>query len=548
MRTVSRSLFLLSAVGLLALAAPDPAGYVGSKTCFGCHQDIYRSFTQTDMGHSMRLLSELDTSSFLRESTVPVGSSGRILRVFQEQNAWHQSETEPNVFLEEHKLEYAVGSGANGFTFLIRRGNYLFQAPLSFYSKIGKWDLSPGYETVDLGFTRAAPEACLACHSGRARPVPRRNGEYLDPPFEELSIGCENCHGPGASHVNALGRKPGEIVNPAKLPARLAEDICMNCHQRGDTRVLQPGKRFADFRPGEPLFQTLAIFKVPAASGGREGDDLLEHDAAMKASRCFRSSGGKLSCFTCHDPHVQPRGAQAVSFFRAKCLTCHTDASCRLPRSVRLEKNPPDDCIGCHMPKRSVALISHSALTNHRIPASADSRVPESTPESDNGLILIDRPYGQNPSVPPLTLLRAYAELAPRFPAYQNSYLALLLHLSQTDAKDPFVQAALGHKALAEGNNEQALAYLSAALPLEDPTVYLDIAKAASNLSHSDEALAYLKSGVEADPFNPTLQKTLILEYINLKRYAEAHQAMEQYVNSFPGDTFMRNLLSRVSN
>jgi hypothetical protein len=543
---------LLMSFGLTFLvdaATVSSPGYVGSKACFACHENIYRSFGKTGMGRSMQPVAELDTSHLPLDSTLNIGSTGRTLRVYRDQTGWHQSETEPNVFVEDHKLEYAVGAGANGFTFLIQRGSYLFQAPLSFYSKTSKWDLSPGYESVDLGFSRPAPEACITCHSGRPIPVARRNGNYREPPFDELAIGCENCHGPGAAHVHSLGRAPGSIVDPAKLPARVAEDICMNCHQRGDVRVLQPGKSYSDFRPGQSLVQTLAILKVPAENNAQTGDDLLEHDAAMKASRCFRASGGKLSCLTCHDPHVERTGPLAVSFYRAKCFTCHTDTSCRLPLNMRTANKPADDCIGCHMPKRDIAIISHSALTNHRIPASSTSKYTEApAPDPATGLLLIDPPSNQPAAVPDLTLLRAYAELAPRYPAYQDRYLGLLQRLSQTEPNDPFVQAALGHKALTEGRNDEALAHLSHALVLDEPAVYIDIAKACSNLGRNDDALDYLKRGIDADPFNPVLQKTLILEYINLKRYPDARQAMEQYVKSFPGDAFMRGLLARVSN
>ena len=42
----------------------------------------------------------------------------------------------------------------------------------------------------------------------------------------------------------------------------------MNCHQGGNTRVLQPGKDYLDFRPGTPLYET-AIFKLPVTIAQR---------------------------------------------------------------------------------------------------------------------------------------------------------------------------------------------------------------------------------------------------------------------------------------
>lgn len=500
------------------------------------------------MGRSMVAAGDLDNRNIPREATIPAPSGSHVLRAFRSPDGWHQSEAEPNVFIDDHKLEYVVGSGANGLSFIVRRGQYLFQAPLSFYSKTGKWDLSPGYQYADLGFTRPIAEQCVLCHSGRARPVEGHEGEYQQPPFEELPIGCENCHGPGEQHVKQSGKGSRSIVNPAKLPARLAEDICMNCHQRGDTRIAQPGKSLRDFRPAQWLIDTVAILKVPPKPGDTAESDLLEHDSAMKVSRCFRASGGKLSCLTCHDPHVEPRGTESAAYFRAKCLTCHTDQSCGLAKSARLAHNPPDDCAGCHMPKRNIAVISHSALTNHRIPARPDEPVPPAETADQTGLILVNRPPHWTGSLPEITLLRAYGELAGRDSGYQQRYLEVLNHLSQTQTNNPYVQAALGHKALAEGKPGEALDHLTKALPLNQAVVYRDMAQALRTLGRAEDSVDYLKRAVDAEPYEPTTRKTLILEYINLKRYPDARRAMEEYVNLFPEDGFMRGLLARVSN
>jgi hypothetical protein len=538
-------LFVVLGLYTLLPCRAQQANYVGSKQCFGCHDNIYRSFFKTDMGRSMRLASELAPDSIPAEATVAVPSSNHLLRVSHNEAGWHQSESEPNVFTNEHQLDYVIGSGANGLSFVVKRDQSLFQAPLSFYSKIGKWDLSPGYQLANLGFSRPIAAQCVLCHSGRPQPVEKRKGEYRELPFRELAIGCENCHGPGGSHLRDP-KRPGLIVNPAKLPARLAEDICLNCHQGGDARVLQPGKSYVDFRPGQWLIDTVAVFKVAPGLRPEKDADLLEHNAAMKLSRCFRESGGKLSCLTCHDPHVQPTAAEAVPYFRKKCLTCHTDGSCRLPLAARTGHTPSDDCIGCHMPKRNVATISHTALTNHRIPARLDEPAPEDL-SGNTDLVLVNAPAGKKTSVPDITLLRAYGELANRSPVYQQKYVNLLEHLAETQPKDAYVQAALGHKMLAEGKSQEALTHLSAGLPLDEAAVNQDMAQALSNLGRSEEALPYLQAAAEKDPYNAVLLKALTLQYINLHRYSEAQEQMRQYVQLFPEDSFMRNLLARVT-
>lgn len=325
----------------------------------------------------------------------------------------------------------------------------------------------------------------------------------------------------------------------------------MGCHQDGDARVLLPGKSYSDIRPGHWLLDTLAILKTPVQTEQQRQQDLLEHNEAMQASRCFRESDGKLSCLTCHDPHVQPRG-DVSAYFRPKCLTCHNEQSCKLPLGTRQQQTPADDCIGCHMPKRAVATISHSALTNHRIPARPDEPIPESLPawrpSGDTGLRVVDPKDGGKTAIPDVTLLAAYNELAGQSPEYRQRFLNLLEKLERANDKSAYVQAALAHKALAEGKNEQALDYLDMGIQFSDARVYLDKAKALENLGRLNDAATTLAAGVDLYPYQQELRKTLILEYINLKRYTDARKAMEEYVGLFPEDSFMRKLLERVTN
>ena len=103
----------------------------------------------------------------------------------------------------------------------------------------------------------------------------------------------------------------GRSSIPPKLPPRLAEDICMNCHQGSDTRVLRPGKDYFDFRPGTPLRDTLAILRIPLKRDAASESDLLEHHFSMQLSQCYRASDGRLSCLTCHQIHSMPRPAEA---------------------------------------------------------------------------------------------------------------------------------------------------------------------------------------------------------------------------------------------
>jgi hypothetical protein len=456
------------------------------------------------------------------------------------------------IFESKHKLAYTIGSGENGMSFIVRRGDYLFQAPLSYYAKAHAWNLSPGFENSDQGFSRPIFDACIACHAGRPRIVPRREGLYLDPPFDEMAIGCENCHGPGQLHVDAkrhgIAQIPDtSIVNPARLPPRLAEDICMKCHQGGDARVLLPGKTYNDVRPGTPLVKTVAVVSLPLSAGRA---DLLEHHVSMKLSKCFRASGGKLSCLTCHDPHVQPDSASAPAYYRARCLTCHSERSCRVTLRVRQAQTPADNCIGCHMPKRQDVRISHSALTDHRILANADEGVPLQLPDTTvkdlPGLLLLNAHAGE-PPLPLVTRLAIYGELMDRDPSFRPRYLELLDQAAVSNPDDPLVLAALGRRALLQ-MSAQGVSYLSRAIRngVPAPDTFIDLSKALNQAGKSVEATAALERGASQFPYSKNIRKFLILSYIQAKEYKEAEPEMERYVADFPEDDFMRGLLERV--
>jgi hypothetical protein len=458
-----------------------------------------------------------------------------------------------DIFREEHQLEWIVGSGANGIGAIVRRGDYLFEAPLTLYTGTMTWEMSPGYESTDIGFSRPILSGCLFCHSGRSNPVHGSEGRFENTVFSEMPIGCEICHGPGAAHIEAatngaMGKGQSlAVVNPARLTPDLANDLCMRCHEIGDERILKPGKGYKDIRPGEPLDNTLSIFMTPPTRKAPPDKDHLQHYYAMTLSKCYRASGGRLSCITCHDPHVEPAEEEAPAFFNKRCIRCHTDQSCKLPGEARQQSSPPDNCIGCHMPKREVGFIAHSSLTNHRITAQSNEPFPDSafsqtTAALPNLIHLNPAPGMQEVGPPLLTLLQVYGELAAQKPEYVVSYYRVLDQLQQTEPNNALVQAALGRRCLQSGNLQEAIEHLKQSLAIGKPqsAVYSDLSEALDKLGQREQSLAILQKAIQEDPFNPLLQRSLVFRLIDLKRYANARTAMSRYSEIFPQDFFMR--------
>jgi hypothetical protein len=563
---------LLLACSVLALWARSPEvpnqsndGYVGSQACSTCHQAIYQQFAQTSMGRSMSLV----TPAFLEKATPPAHyfneRLGRSFEVYAQDGKLYQSESATGSdgkesFRDVHPIEWMIGSGANGFGGLVQKDGFLFQAPLSFYTHPKIWEPSPGYEYVDLGFSRPITPGCIFCHSGRPNAVAGTIGQFEAKPFSQLPVGCENCHGPGGAHVQAMSSTPAKtgsvdahIVNPARLTPYLANNICMGCHQNGDARVLKPGKTYRDFRPGQPLDDTLSILMIPPKKESPPTADHVEHYYSMTLSKCYRASGGRLSCITCHNPHVEPSSEEAPAWFNAKCLTCHTNQSCKLPLKARVRTKPANNCIACHMPKRDIQVISHSSATNHLILAKPDEPFPDAafhqTTAALPDLIHLNPAPGQEDVPPPLlTLLAAYGELAQKHQEYTAAYLKVLDRLEQTQPGDPLVEAALGRRDLKNGNYQSAAAHLRRSLEKDTTTAttYSDLAEALARAGDKEQPIPLLEKAIALDPFNQSSRKSLILLLIQAKQYAQAEAALEQYSSTFPQDDPMRNALARA--
>jgi hypothetical protein len=562
--------------------------FTGSKSCAaaGCHEQICQDFQSVPMGNSMtpaNLPSEL--ARVPRTITVYSQKLDRYFQVSREGSDLYQTEYQLDqggnrVFTATQRLDYRVGGPLTGYTYVVRLGNWMFEAPLSYYLKNNQWELSPGYEEagMDFAFSRPILSGCLACHNGQPQAEPNRDGMYRDPPFRfmDYAVGCECCHGPGQLHVDELTQHPklrrrkidDSIVNPTHLPPRLADDICMNCHQGGSTRVLQPGKDYLDFRPGTALYETTAIFKLPVTEAQRAELDRSEtlppvrgglamplwwKNSTMEMSRCFHDSNGQLRCITCHVIHQRPTEENKVAFYRERCFTCHTDESCKLPLADRMKQTPANDCIGCHMPRKPTAGIPHSNDTNHRIVRRAGQPYPDyafdhPTPDLP-GLVCINR-RGEDAAqpVPPTTKMLAYADISQKKPSLNHYYYELLDQLKQSSPDDPAVLCALGRKALGEKDDAQAVGYLTRALQKggDYDTTYVDLGEALAHLGRVEESAQILEKGAAVWPFSKDIQKSLVFRYLILKQMSQAHDALKRYVALFPEDGFMQDTLAKM--
>jgi hypothetical protein len=497
--------------------------YVGDETCSSCHPRLFTTYRSHPMGRS---LSPVATAVALERydsaSHNPFEREGfRYAVERRPQSVLHREvlldALGRNLAETDAEVHFAIGSGERGRSYLLSRDGYLFASPITWYPQKGIWDLSPGYARRNPHFGRPVGPDCLFCHANQVEPFEQAANRYRLPLFRGTAIGCERCHGPGALHVQRhqndeeVDAMDHTIVNPRHLDYELREAVCRQCHLQGEQRILRRGRSYFDYRPGLPLQLFFADFVKPAAS--QRDTKFIGTVEQMYASRCFRESQApeKLGCISCHDPHKRPAAEKKAAVYRARCLRCHLEQSCSLPRAVRLEKEKQDSCVACHMP-RTGSDINHTSITDHRIPRREAAPVApaDGWPRPGEVPLVLFPPNlaGTDARETGRDLGVALVELADRQPGPIARWLGataqpLLQDALATAPIDSAAWEAQGSALWFQGRLEEALAAYTVGLkqaPERETTLYL-AATVALRLKQRDAARMLVERAILVNPW-----------------------------------------------
>jgi tetratricopeptide (TPR) repeat protein len=236
----------------------------------------------------------------------------------------------------------------------------------------------------------------------------------------------------------------------------------MQCHLEGNAAIERQGKHLYQYRAGDDLFDFVRYYVL--TDSGKPGPRAASQFEALAQSMCKRKSGDAMSCTSCHDPHRTIPADERVTFYRAKCLSCHGAAF-----GEKHHKQEPD-CTRCHMPAASSSDIAHTEVTDHSIP-----RIPSITKPEKNtsgGLPqLVEFPSNQKTDHDVRDLALAWQSIVNSgMTMAQPEAEQLLKQAMAQSATDPEVLSALAYVEQKNGAKEKANELYRKALAI-DPTL-----------------------------------------------------------------------------
>lgn len=425
-----------------------------------------------------------------------------------------------------YAVAYSVGAGLVGYSYLVCIQDYLFLSPISYFTQSAAWDIAPGYETdKHPDFTRQVTSTCLYCHTGAVRLFAGTANRFESPPFTAIS--CERCHGSASRHL--AKPEPGSIVNPAKLAPRERDSVCEQCHLKGAVRILNPGRDWWDYQPGQATEKNFVTYLERDGTGGWHA---VSHHEQLAQSRCARESGGRLWCGTCHNPHGETGNRTAR--LRQACLSCHSALF------TAAKHAPAEECVTCHMPRLHPADVAHSATTDHRIVRRAQ---PDALPAHTPALLSAWRE--PDAAIAQRDLGLAYFEWATRQLDSEKIRRAYEL-LSQLPpaARDGPVLAGLGSILLPQGEHSLSARLFAQAARLDPNNAGCAYGLGMAHQSAGNLAAAVedLRRSIRLDPSQPDAYLALARVYGALGQTAKQQEAIRAYLRFMPQNLTMRSV------
>ena len=339
--------------------------YVGAATCVKCHQNLSATYAHSPHGlTSGQVIDKELLKVFPADSNSFSFNAHEKVVIKKQNNGIYQVAYKDGAVARSEKFDIRFGSGEKAYTYAYWKGKKLYELPLSYFSAINNWAISPGFPANTFYYDRGITSRCLECHGSFVeKKVTQKSAFSMDEEMEEGSIiygiDCERCHGPAKQHVVFHTENPTEktakfIAVFKTLSRKQKMDACGVCHS-GNTLMAQ--KSVFGFKPGDNI-DDYYVQDFVGFGGGRP-DVHGNQTTMLTGSNCYIKSEA-MTCQSCHSTHENIKGN--LTIYSQRCINCHKTTN--HSKETRSKGALTTNCIDCHMPKEPSRLISYKEAKN----------------------------------------------------------------------------------------------------------------------------------------------------------------------------------------
>ncbi len=391
----------------------EPASYVGTEACKGCHEPQYRSWVGSHHQLAMQEASDATVLGDFRD--VKVSHFDITSRLYRRDGKFLINTDGADGKLHEFEIRYTFG--------VYPLQQYLVAFPDGRLQALAiAWDSRPALqggqrwmhlyprENIhggdELHWTNRQQNwnyMCAECHSTDLKKNYDAAANTFHTSWKDLSVGCEACHGAGSAHLRwAASREQGRAYAAGKEDGLLAhfddrqgaswilDPATGNSHRsraRGNTDEIEAcgrchsraGKISEDWQPGKPLGDThqVALLEEGLYTADGQMQDEVYNYGSFLQSRMFAAG---VTCTDCHDPHSQKLRVTDQEV----CGLCHSLSKYgSAAHHHHKEQSDESRCPACHMPVRTYMVVHRRHDHSFRVPR-PDESVVYGTPNACN--------------------------------------------------------------------------------------------------------------------------------------------------------------------
>ncbi|MDR3534346.1 MAG: tetratricopeptide repeat protein [Rhodopila sp.] len=404
------ALGLLVAGHVISVRAEDPAHFVGSAACSGCHQTEEALWKASHHAQAMQPATQANMLGDFNNASYSLG--GITSRFYRTGDTYMVQTEGPDGTLRDYEIAYTFG--------VYPLQQYLAAFPGGRLQALGvAWDsrakdkggqrwfhlypdhkLSPGDPMHWTGRDQTWNYMCASCHSTNLQKNYDLGSNSYKTTWTDVDVSCEACHGPGSAHLNwartgkpplsdadqmglTVSLKPADQghweMNPetgiAKRTEKLVSkelDTCASCHARRKeiAKAPEPGASF--------LNSYLPALIEPGLyhPDGQIDGEVYEYGSFVQ-SRMYRAG---VTCSNCHEPHSTALRAEGNSL----CAQCHMPAKFDGPEHHHHQAGSAGaQCVNCHMATKTYMIVDDRRDHSLRVPR-PDLSVSIGTPNACN--------------------------------------------------------------------------------------------------------------------------------------------------------------------